>query len=93
LNYREELLNFEDNEDIIINNFIRHKILPKMMFDGEISVGGTTKKDILSAFGAFMAQRLSSLDGETGIDYCVDELERVIENARANNWVVNYWSK
>jgi len=40
-----------------------------------------------------MAQRLSSLDGETGIDYCVDELERVIENARANNWVVNYWSK
>lgn len=93
LNYREELLKFEDNEDIIINNFIRHKILPKMMFDGEISVGETTKKDVLSAFKEFMAQRLSSLDGMAGIDYCVDEIERVIENARANNWVVNYWSK
>lgn len=93
LNYHKELSQFENNENIILNNFILHKILPKLMFDGEKVSGEAQKKNVLEAFRNYMAEILSELEGSQGIDYCVDELNRVIEDAKANNWVVNYWSK
>lgn len=93
LNYHKELSHFESNESIILNNFILHKILPKLMFDGEKISGEVQKKDILIAFKNDMAEKLSDLADLPGIDYCINELKRVIEDAETNNWVVNYWSK
>jgi energy-coupling factor transporter ATP-binding protein EcfA2 len=93
LNYRRELSQFESNEDVILNNFVLHKILPKLMFDGEKISGEVQKKDVLEAFRNHMEAILSDLEGLPEVDYCIEELNRVIENAKANNWVVNYWSK
>jgi len=93
LNYRKELSQFESNDNIILNNFVLHKILPKLMFDGEQISGEAQKKNVLEAFRNHMAGILSELEGSPGIDYSIDDLDRVIENAKTNNWVVNYWSK
>ena len=38
-------------------------------------------------------KRLNNLDSDPAIDFCIDELDRVIRNAEANDWVVNYWSR
>ena len=93
LNYRNELKNFGINEKVILNNFILHKILPKLMFDGEQISGEVQKKNVLEAFRNHIAEILAELEEQMSVDYCIADLDRVIENAKANNWVVNYWSK
>ena len=93
LNYRNELKHFGINEKVILNNFILHKILPKLMFDGEQISGEVQKKNVLEAFRNHIAEILAELEEQMSVDYCINDLDRVIENAKANNWVVNYWSK
>ena len=91
--YNEAMQKFEVDEDFILNNIVLHKILPKLMLDGEKTVGGeVARKDVLIAFRDFLADKLSELDAE-GASSCIEELDRVIVNAKSNDWVVNYWSR
>ena len=65
-----------------------------MMFDGEKELDEDyAKKDLLSEFRDYLGSELDSLRNLKGIDYSVAELDRVIANAKANDWVVNYWSR
>lgn len=92
--YSTALQQFDADDDLILNNIILHKVLPKLMFDGEKEVNeGIARKDLLIGMRDYLKQRLSRLDTAGAIDFCIDEFDRVIRNAEANDWVVNYWSR
>ncbi|MEZ5535540.1 MAG: hypothetical protein R3F02_07920 [Thiolinea sp.] len=77
-----------------MNNIVLHKVLPKLMFDGEKTVDNSTaRKDLLKAMRNYLKQRLTGLGNFEAVNSCVDELDRVIRNAEANDWIVNYWSR
>ena len=38
-------------------------------------------------------KKLKGMENNGAIDSCIDDLDRVIRNAEANDWVVNYWSR
>ena len=85
---------FDASYEQILNSLVLHKILPKMMFDGEKELSEDyAKKELLSEFRDYLGSELDSLKNKKGIDYSVAELDRVIANAKANDWVVNYWSR
>ncbi|WP_417511343.1 AAA family ATPase [Methylophaga sp.] len=91
--YSQAIERFQADDDLILNNIVLHKILPKLMFDGEKAVDGRiARKDVLIALRDFMQDKLSALDTK-GTGSCIDEMDRVIANAKANDWVVNYWSR
>jgi hypothetical protein len=82
------------SDDLILNNIILHKILPKLMFDGQKDIGGdVTRKDKLLEFKDHLEKELSGLKGLDNYTSCTDELDHLIRNARSNDWVVNYWSR
>lgn len=99
LNYRNLLQNFEGLTDgLILNQIVLHKILPKMMFDGNRSLlgaysnEGVLRKDHL----AKMLDHLNVLLEDTnfeGYNSCLVELRALIDNAVANDGVVNYWAR
>ena len=85
---------FDASYEQILNSLVLHKILPKMMFEGEKELSEDyAKKELLSEFRDYLGSELDSLKNKKGIDYSVAELDRVIANAKANDWVVNYWSR
>lgn len=85
---------FDASYEQILNSLVLHKILPKMMFDGEKQLDEDyAKKELLGEFRDYLGSELDSLRNLKGIDYSVAELDRVIANAKANDWVVNYWSR
>jgi hypothetical protein len=91
--YSAALQAFDADDDLILNNIVLHKILPKLLFDGEKLVDGDiARKDVLVAMRDYFNQRLSALDKDA-TDSCIEEFDRVIRNAKANDWVVNYWSR
>lgn len=94
LQYREAMQAFGASDSRILNNIITHKILPKLMFDGEKLISqDSARKDKLKELRENLLERLSGLnDGDT-LAPCVEDLDRVIRNAESNDWVVNYWSR
>lgn len=94
LHYSAALQKFGAGEQLILNNIVLHKVLPKLMFDGEKQVSESiARKDLLRAMRNRLDELLTGLDDHESVDYCVHELDRVIRNAEANDWVVNYWSR
>ncbi len=97
LNYRKifSQLNNEESEKIellIMNNFIVHKILPKLVFDGSKKLGEVEKKDILLNFKSFLGESLNiEIEKHAGIS-SIFELDDILEKAKANDWIVNYWA-
>lgn len=92
--YSAALQKFGASEDIVLNNIVLHKVLPKLMFDGERVVNGSlARKDLLIAMRDYLDQRLRGLESDQAITSSVFELDRVIRNAESNDWVVNYWSR
>lgn len=94
LNYSEALKLFELSDQVVLNNIVLHKILPKMLFDGEKNVNDTlTRKDILNQFLDEVRRQLNNIP-ETDISTnSVLEFEKIIEDAKSNDWVVNYWAR
>jgi energy-coupling factor transporter ATP-binding protein EcfA2 len=92
--YSDALSPFDASEQMVLNNIVMHKILPKLSFDGEKPIDGNiAKKDILIALRDHLKESLGSLDLENETSLCTHEIDRVIKNAQANDWVVNYWSR
>jgi hypothetical protein len=88
LGYRDIFLKFNDNELLSFNNFIIHKILPKMTFDGNKS----DKKAILTQFKNTIVDLLKDkIDPNKG-RVAVEELEILMQNAESNENIVNYWA-
>jgi len=92
LGYYEAYSVFSTDENVILNNIILHKVLPKLLFDGEKQVDkDTQRKDKLLGLKIDVEKMLSNLD--QNYKRSTEELEVVIKNAEANDWVVNYWSR
>lgn len=85
---------FNASYEQILNSLVIHKILPKMMFDGEKEIDEDyARKEILTEFKEYLSDELTALSGNHIEDFAVTELDRIIANAKANDWVVNYWSR
>jgi hypothetical protein len=93
LNYFHELEHFGISGEAALNNFILQKVLPKMMFEGTRSVGDATKKDYLMGFRQFVERKLGGVTGSVGTSSSLEELDRLIQRAESNDWVVNYWTR
>lgn len=92
--YSAALQRFGMDEDLILNNIVLHKLLPKLMFDGNKAVNESIlRKDLLIGMRDYLEQQLIGFNSDGGIDSCIDEFDRVIRNAETNDWVVNYWSR
>lgn len=91
--YQNALAPFGVSDEVVFNNIILHKVLPKMMFDGERPVDkGLLRKDLLLSLKEYLQTELPNI-GSSAVHSCIDELDRIIRNAESNDWVVNYWSR
>jgi hypothetical protein len=91
--YAETMTGLGLETPVILNNIILQKVLPKFMFDGNKLISNERyKRDVLSQLREFIVDHIdiSALSSDSD---CVSELDRVIRNARSNDWVVNYWSR
>ena len=92
-NYANALKELGGNDALVKNNFVVHKILPKLMFDGQkIGRSGRPKKQVLKDMRDYLAGELDKDALRARSDYCVDGLDRVLELAEANDGIVNYWA-
>jgi len=93
LNYISIFSEFNDNTDIAINNFVLHKVLPKLTFDGSKQLGeNVTKLDLLFSLAAEIDKSLE-IDETFDEEFSVKKALRSIANkAKANDLIVNYWS-
>jgi energy-coupling factor transporter ATP-binding protein EcfA2 len=93
LHYLALFTELNDDREQAINNFIIHKVLPKFTFDGNKQSGNDNKlnlieKVLLSRFESIVPSHESIADEFS----CVAALKDIIENAKANDGVVNYWA-
>ncbi|MBD3842151.1 MAG: AAA family ATPase [Campylobacterales bacterium] len=93
LNYQKIFIGQGSDERFVMNNFILHKILPKMTFDSSKEIGENTKKiDLLINFGIDIKNEIGNdLVSSKSINI-VDELRELVKSAQKNNGIVNYWA-
>lgn len=93
LNYLDLFSDVNGNIEQAINNFIVHKILPKFTFDGNKLSGDTQKIDLLEkVLLDKFAEVVPSHESIADEFSCVAALRSIINNAKANDGVVNYWA-
>ncbi|GLR05226.1 hypothetical protein GCM10007906_28140 [Vibrio hyugaensis] len=93
LNYLDLFSDVNDNTEQAINNFIIHKVLPKFTFDGNKLSGDTQKIDLIEkVLLDKLVEVVPSYESIAEEFSCVAALRSIIENAKANDGVVNYWA-
>lgn len=96
LNYRDVMLRNKESFQITLNNFILHKILPKLSFDGSRKISGTKEKlDTLREMASAVKELLGDLPSgvfHAPSYHAAQSLEDMIVKAEANDKNVNYWS-
>ncbi|WP_173912897.1 McrB family protein [Acinetobacter sp. Marseille-Q1618] len=93
LNYLDLFKDVDANEELAINNFLLHKVLPKLTFDGNKQVGGQTKLALIDrVLIEKIKQLLPNHDEYSAIFSSVHALENVVSDAKANDGIVNFWS-
>ncbi len=93
LNYKQIFEEQGSDKNLVLNNFILHKILPKMTFDGSKKINQEEeKKDLLDKFKNNLQTYINrALAKEKSIDV-VNELEQIIKVSESNDGIVNYWA-
>lgn len=93
LGYAQAIAPFDYNNGVILNNIILHKILPKLLFDGNKKISeNADKKDVLISMINYLKELLNGIELDEGSN-CLIELDKLIRNANSNGWIVNYWTK
>lgn len=93
LNYLAHFQHVNSDKDIAVNNFLLHKVLPKLTFDGNKTIGQHTKLELMErVLLDRVKQALPNHEEYDDTFSAVNALEGVIENAKANDGVVNFWS-
>lgn len=93
LNYLNLLKDVNDDDEIAVNNFLLHKVLPKFTFDGNKQVGAQTKLELVErVFVERLKQLLPNHETYSDIFSSVHTLENVVSDAKANDGIVNFWS-
>lgn len=93
LNYIRFFSEINEDVDLAINNFVLHKVLPKLTFDGnKETMDGVSKLDLLFGLAANLDHSLE-LDETLDDEFSVKKVLLSIANkAKANDGIVNYWS-
>lgn len=93
LNYLDLFSDVNGNIEQAINNFIVHKVLPKFTFDGNKLSGDTQKIDLLEKVLLDKFAEVVPSHESIAVEFsCVAALRSIINNAKANDGVVNYWA-
>lgn len=91
LGYFQEV---NDDQELAINNFLLHKILPKMTFDGNRYIGEHTKLELVDKiFVERIKQQLTDYEDYDSVFSAVHALENLVSNAKINDGIVNFWAK
>ena len=93
LNYLDLFQDVNNDDEMAINNFLLHKVLPKLTFDGNKHVGEQTKLELIErVFIERMKQQLPNHENYNEIFSSIHALENVVRNAKVNDGIVNFWS-
>ena len=93
LNYLELFHDVNSDDELAINNFLLHKVLPKLTFDANKHVGEQTKLELIErVFLERIKQQLPNHENYSEIFSAVHALENVVKDAKANDGIVNFWS-
>ena len=93
LNYIEYFKDVNSNSERAINNFLLHKVLPKLTLDGNKSIGEQTKLEVIEhVFIEKIKSQLPSYKEYEEIFSVVHALEKIVKNAKANDGIINFWS-
>lgn len=93
LNYQNIYKEQESNENLVLNNFILHKILPKMTFDWKKKVDeNRSKEDILLEFQRVLKDNIDENLVNSKSVSVINELNEIITTSRSNDGIVNYWA-
>ena len=93
LNYLDLFQDVNNDDEMAINNFLLHKVLPKLTFDGNKHVGEQTKLELIErVFVERLKQQLPNHENYSEIFSSIHALENVVRNAKANDGIVNFWS-
>ncbi|MCP5163325.1 MAG: AAA family ATPase [Hahellaceae bacterium] len=93
LNYLELFQDVNNDAELAINNFLLHKVLPKMTFDGNKHVGEHTKLELIErVFSERIKLQLPSYENYSEVFSAVHAIENIVKDAKANDGVVNFWS-
>ena len=92
LNYKNIFIEQNSNENLVINNFILHKILPKMTFDGNKKVKDLSKLEIVINFNNEIEKYINQdLVSKNSINV-IDEIKDMISASDNNDGIINYWA-
>lgn len=93
LNYIELYKDVNKDYEQAINNFLIHKVLPKLTFDGNKSIDNTSKLDLLErVLIERLKTELPSHERFNEIFSAIYGLESVVKNAKSNDGIVNFWA-
>jgi energy-coupling factor transporter ATP-binding protein EcfA2 len=91
LNYRKILIDQESDENVFLDNFIIHKLLPKITFDGsEKNEKGISKLDFLENFISEL-ENLQHNQQNLKLS-CINTLNNLINKSKENESIINYWA-
>lgn len=91
MNYNNICTELGMDKYLIFNNYLIHKILPKLTFDGNKKIDDKTTKIMLLEN---MLQELKTILSQEDNQYkdVIEELVNVISRAKNNQDIVNYWA-
>lgn len=93
LNYLDLFHDVNIDDEMAINNFLLHKVLPKLTFDGNKHVGEQTKLELIEhVLVERIKQQLPNYENYSEVFSAIHALENVVRNAKANDGIVNFWS-
>lgn len=93
LNYLELFKDVNGDYELAINNFLLHKVLPKLTFDGNKHVGEQTKLDLIERiFSERIKLELPNNENYSEVFSAVHSLNNVVKDAKENDGVVNFWT-
>ncbi|MGL5039831.1 MAG: McrB family protein [Aeromonas sp.] len=92
LNYRALFRDINQDDLLILNNFLLHKVLPKFTFDGSKPIGNTDKLTHIER--VFLTQIEEQLLGLAVLDEfsALEAIKEIASSAKANDDIVNYWA-
>ena len=93
LNYIELFKDVNSDVELAINNFLLHKVIPKLTFDGNKNIGDQTKLELMElVFVDRIKLHLPSYENYNEEFSAVHALQNVVKDAKANDGIVNFWS-
>ena len=93
LQYIQLFSDANEDRELAINNFILHKVLPKFTFDGTKQSGNYNKLDLIDKVLVSRLEEVVKKHESISEEFsCVAALKNIIENAKTNDGIVNYWA-